>query len=289
MNTTVPAVLRMLSDSLDDIENVRKATANRHRFSTRDVADSDGAFRGLGLDKSHPIVALSAITLEGLEDVERTLVKGLEKEVGRTIYGPWVKAQTGLGAKTIGRLLGSVGDPYLREAIDPDTGSVTYAPRTLRQLWAYSGLAVDGPVARHPRAGMSQADVFALGKATSKMRAFLVSQGLVKAGVRVADPALDESGIEGYPLQNRRAITEYGRVYLAEREHYADATHATDCKRCGPSGRPAPAGSPLSEAHKNARALRRISKEVLRDLWLIAREHHAGIPASTPAPQFVSP
>jgi hypothetical protein len=65
-------------------------------------------------------------------------------------------------------------------------------------------------------------------------------------------------------------------VYDAAREQYAEAVHPTECVRCGPAGKPALPGSPLSAGHQHARALRRVSKEILRDLWLEARMVHTG-------------
>src|SRR5690606_16891250 len=63
----------------------------------------------------------------------------------------------------------------------------------------------------------------------------------------------------------------YRAVYDAARTKYADAVHSEECRRCGPSGKPAPVGSPLSDGHKHARAMRLVSKEILRDLWIEAR------------------
>ena len=48
-STTVHGGLRMLSDTLNDVEALRIATENRYRAATRDEADSDGEVRGLGL------------------------------------------------------------------------------------------------------------------------------------------------------------------------------------------------------------------------------------------------
>ena len=47
-----------------------------------------------------------------------------------------------------------------------------------------------------------------------------------------------------------------------------------ECKRCGPSGRPALPGSPWSDAHRHADALRVTGKEFLRLLWREAERLH---------------
>lgn len=252
MNTTVPAGLRLASDTLDDLEALRIATGNRYGFATRPFGekDADGIARGLGLDDRYPTVALAGATLAALEKSEHELILGLQREVRKTIFAGWVKAQKGVGEKQIARLLAVIGDPYVNES--------TGEPRTLRQLWAYTGHAVDNGAARRARKGMTQEELFTLGKPTAKMRAYLVATSCVKTKGNFRD------------------------IYDAEREHHAEAVHEFECKPCGPSyhGRkgapPAPAGSPLSPGHQHARALRKVAKEVLRDLWLIARDYHQG-------------
>jgi len=66
----------------------------------------------------------------------------------------------------------------------------------------------------------------------------------------------------------------YRLVYDAARAKYADAVHPSQCVRCGPAGSPALAGSKLSDAHKLARALRAVSKAIVKDLWREARRLH---------------
>lgn len=63
----------------------------------------------------------------------------------------------------------------------------------------------------------------------------------------------------------------YRRVYDEGRARYAEAVHSRPCVRCGPSGKPAPAGSPLSDGHQHARAQRLVMKRVLKDIWREAR------------------
>lgn len=82
------------------------------------------------------------------------------------------------------------------------------------------------------------------------MRAHLVAKSIVKAG------------------------GPYREVYDRGRVKYADAVHQVECRRCAPKGHPAPVGSPLSEGHKYARAVRLIAKAVLKDLWREARRLH---------------
>lgn len=252
--TTIPGELRLLSDTLDDVEGLRIATENRLRQLTRDEEDSDGEERGLGLDERHPIVATTAATLAAIADQEHQLTLQMQRELRKTPFSAWQKsdASRGVGEKQLARLLAVVGDPYINEG--------TGQPRTLRQLWAYTGHAVDGGAARRARKGMTQEEMFTLGKPSAKMRAFLIATSVVKS-----------TG----PLRD---------IYDAEREHYAEAVHATECVRCGPSGKPAQPGTALSAGHQHARAMRKVAKEVLRALWIIARAHHEGeVAAELPA------
>jgi hypothetical protein len=72
----------------------------------------------------------------------------------------------------------------------------------------------------------------------------------------------------------KQARSPYRPVYEAGREQYVDSIHAVDCVRCGPSGKPAKAGTPLSAGHQHARAMRLVMKAILRDLWREAKRIH---------------
>jgi hypothetical protein len=112
------------------------------------------------------------------------------------------------------------------------------------KLWRYAGLdPVDGK-ARERRKGE-----FAGWNPDAKMRAFLVAESCLKA----------------------KARSPYGPLYDHERAKHAGAIHAHECRRCGPKGRPALPGSALSDGHGHARALRRVAKEVLKDMWRVSR------------------
>lgn len=118
------------------------------------------------------------------------------------------------------------------------------------ELWAYCGYVPGQRRVKGQRSNWS---------AAAKMRAFNIAESMLKAGNR-----------ETY--DKRKAITE-GRL------------HAAPCVRCGPSGKPAPAGSPWSDAHRHADALRVTAKAVLRDLWREAKrlyDSHPAKPVSAP-------
>jgi hypothetical protein len=87
----------------------------------------------------------------------------------------------------------------------------------------------------------------------AKTRAFLVAESCIK-----------------------QRTSPFRAVYDGTRAKYADAVHAVECVRCGPKGSPAPAGSPLSDGHKHARALRAVSKAVLKEMWRESARLHEG-------------
>jgi len=232
--------LAFVADLVDDLEATRIANENRLRHMTRDATDSDGGERGLGLDERDPAVATVAALVETLAGAEKTAVRLLEKEMKQHPLGPWVKAQKGIGLKQAARLLASVGDPYINE----QTGQ----PRTVSQLWSYCG---HGDASRKPKKGMTQAEAFALGSPVAKMRLYLIACSIIKQ--------MDSPLRKVY--DDRKAETEF-------------RLHATECRRCGPSGHPAQPGSPWSDGHRHADALRIVGKEVLRGLWLEGKRLH---------------
>jgi len=238
-------LLGLLADILDDLEKTRIANENRAR-SLRQVK---GVESGPVADKILGIV-------DGLAALEHTATLELKRAMRAHPLGPWVKSSRGIGEKQGARLIASIGDPLWRW--DATAGELV--PRTLSQLRAYCGYHVLPAGVAPSRAKGQKANW----NSDAKMRAFLCAEAAQKAGVR-SGPDADDSN--GYDHANRHALSPYGQTYIDGRAKYADATHPADCRRCGPSGKPALAGSPLSEAHKHARAMRLVSKQILKDLW----------------------
>lgn len=237
--TLADPFLALAADIVDDLERTRIANENRLRMLTRSEPDEDGEMRGLGMDERDPNVARTAALVDMLVKAEHQAVLNLNKLLREHPLGPWIKAQKGVGEKTGARLLAVVGDPY----VNLQTGEV----RTVSQLWAYCG---HGDPGRRKHKGMSQDDLFRLGNPTAKKRVWLIATSCLKAQGPYADA-----------YYTRKKATE-------EREH------PTECVRCGPSGKPALPGSPWSDAHRHADALRIVGKEFLRDLWLEAKRLH---------------
>ena len=228
-------LLALAADVLDDLERVRIANENRLRQLTRDETDADGEERGFGLTVDHPDVKRLAALVDSLVKAEHDAELNLKRQLRKHPLGPWVKAQRGVGEKQAARLLAAVGDPYWNDLHD--------RPRLVSELWSYSGY---GDAARQVRRRGEKANW----SATAKMRAHLVAVSIVKAG------------------------GPFREVYDAARAKYDGAIHLGECKRCGPSGKPALPGSPLSAGHQHARALRAVCKELLRGLWVEAKRLH---------------
>lgn len=221
------AHLAFICKTLDEVEETRVAAGNRLNAMTRTVPDKDGEIRGTHPSGHHDVLWLETL-VAALEGSEAQLARELEREVKAHPLGPWITAQRGVGLKQGGRLLGAIGDPYWNTLED--------RPRTLAELWAYCGLV---PGQRHRKGVQSN------WSSDAKKRAWLIAQSIVKQP-------------KGTPWRD---------VYDARRAATAERVHDDACVRCGPSGKPAPSGSPWSLGHQHADALRFVSKRLLRELW----------------------
>lgn len=273
-------LLALLADVLDDLERTRIANENRLRQLTRTETDSDGEERGFGLTLDQPQVAALANVVEALSKLEHQSTLNLQRAIRKHPLGPWVKATVGVGEKQGARLIAAVGDPYWN--------TLHNRPRLVSELWAYCGLHVlpaaqsftgthggygGGSKQGDPGLGPTDAHTRCAGvaptrtrgqranwSATAKMRAYLVAESCIK-----------------------HARSPYRAVYDDGRTKYAEAIHQVDCRRCGPSGKPAAAGTPLSAGHQHARAMRLVMKEILRDLWTESKRLHQAAKPGTAA------
>ena len=297
-------LLALAADVLSDLEKVRIANENRFRQLTRDEEDKDGETRGFGLDEAHPDVARLGALVGMLTQAEHQATLNLGRLMRQHPLGPWMAEQKGIGAKQGARLLAAIGDPYVRPEIVREDGTTEPSrPRTVSELWALCGYHVirtpvsgqetvdtqahfiadgsgfpacqdtngthperaDGEQDGHPgqRVVGNHANYAGVApkrargakanwSATAKMRAFLVAESCMK----------------------QPAGSRYRDVYDTIRAKYSSAVHDTECTRCGPKGKPAQPGTPLSDGHKHARALRAVAKEVLKDLWREAKRLH---------------
>ena len=242
--------LALAADVVDDLERVK--IANQNRLRTLTAQDEYGH----GMSIEHPDVKRLAALVKALEDAEHQATLNLARVMRHHPLGGWVKASKGVGEKQAARLLAAIGDPYWNDLHE--------RPRRLRELYAFCGMNVVGTSAHS--SGASQSWIGAGAAPTkqrgervtwspdARMRLWLIASKCVMVG-------------HGGPY---RTIYDEGRL------KYADTLHAEECKRCGPKGKPAPPGSPLSASHQHARAVRLIAKAILRDLWTAAKTIHEG-------------
>lgn len=293
--------LALLADLVDDLEGVRIATDNRLRALTRGVADSDGEVRGLGLDSTHPAVARVTKISATIAAAEHGAELALKASLRAHPLGPWMAGQVGIGEKQGARLLAAVGDPFWN--------SLHNRPRTVSELWAYCGLHVvsagrstgdsqcppaggDPVPAAQARIGVpspcGSGDRYPGGGDTHSDSGRLTGPGVAPARARGQRANWNGDARKRCWLVAQSCIkavdSPYREVYDEGRAKYADAVHQVECRRCGPAGKPAAAGSPLSDGHKHARAIRLQMKAILKDLWLASR---ALYPAESSPPSNV--
>lgn len=285
-------LLALLADVLDDLERTRIANENRLRQLTRDEPDADGEERGFGLTLDQPQVAALADVVTALGKLEHQSTLNLQRAVRKHPLGPWVKATVGVGEKQGARLLAAIGDPYWNTLHD--------RPRLVSELWAYCGLhvlpAAHSTSATHgSHGGGGQTHPSQTSRDAHSVIAGVTKQG--DPGHRRSGDHTTLAGVAPTRARGQRAnwsttaktraylVAEscikqarspYRAVYDDGRKKYADAVHATPCRRCGPSGKPADAGTPLSAGHQHARAMRLVMKEILRDLWTESKRLHDG-------------
>lgn len=186
-----------------------------------------------------PEIATAEKMTEIFTAAEKLVTKDLREALRQTPLAEWVKGTVGVGEKQGARLLAVIGNPCRRYDNEADE----WHPRTIAQLWAYCGYHVVSGAAPSRRRG-EQGNW----NTQARTRAYLIAESCVK-----------------------KANSPYRPVYDEGRAKYADAVHHAPCKRCGPSGKPAQPGSPLSKGHQHARAMRLVAKAILKDLWLAAR------------------
>lgn len=249
-------VLAILADAVDDLEQVRVATENRLR--------SLGEVKGI---EDSPEAKRMQSVLDGIAALEHGAVLNLQREMKASPLGPWMESMKGVGAKQLARLLGAIGDPYWND--------LHGRPRTVSELWAYCGLhtvPADQTITGHQiRSVGGDTNVPARRRkgtkanwsSTAKSRVWLIADSCIK-----------------------QMDSPYRAKYDEYRAIAATKVHSHQCQNskrpplasngCGTREHPewgAP-GSPWRNGHRHAYALRRVSKDILKDLWRESRRLH---------------
>lgn len=255
------ARLQVMADLLDDLEHTKQANKNRHQSFTS-TWKVDGKLYGKGFAVSDPAAVDLLIATTQLQELEDAATRNLEKTMRKHPLGPWARRKKGIGLKQAGRLLAVLRDPLWNEAEQrPRRGPA--------ELWQYCGHG--DPKRSHRRKGQPVEH-----NPKAKMRLNRIADSCTKFRCKACTAAgkLREGSAWAPPPENCTCIADgyvYRAVYDAARAHYLEKLHDEPCVRCGPSGNPALPGSPWSEAHKHAAALRRVGKEILKDLFQEAK------------------
>jgi hypothetical protein len=252
--------LALAADMVNDLEQARKSAANRYRALTTAPP------KGHGLTLHNPDVLRLAELLEDLKATEKKAVKNLERAMRAHPLGGWQRTRKAVGEKQLGRLLGAIRDPYWNDLHD--------RPRKLRELYAYCGMhVIDGDtgaqaaIDSHEKGGAGVAPTRNRGqKANWNDMARMRLWNMVNPHIKAAG-GLDKNG-------RHCPLGYYRPLYDEQKTRYADALHTRECRRCGPKGKPAQPGTPLSPGHQNARAVRVVAKRILRELWEESRRLH---------------
>lgn len=240
MSDVVTPALKMYAESLDDLEEVRIRMENRLRSMTQFGESENGYAFGLGLDPEDPSVKKYAELVTALAEMEKSAIKFVQKEMRTSALGPFVKNAKGVGEKQAARLLAAVGDPYWHPRDD--------RPRTVSELWAYCGLDVRSGAAPARTKGKQSN-----WNSEARKRAWLIAKSVEK-----------------------QTTGKYREIYDDTKAHYAGGTHTVPCARCTPAGaKPAEVGTEMKPAHIQSRALRKVAKEILKDMWIASRDYHA--------------
>lgn len=239
--------LALAADMVFDLEEARKAAQNRLRALTTPPP------KGHGLTIHNPDVMRLQDLAEDLVRAEKKAIKNLQLSMRAHPLAEWQRSRKYVGEKQLGRLLGVIRDPYWNDLHD--------RPRKLRELYAYCGLHVTDSDTAHTPSG-SHLEIG--GVAPTRTRGQKANWNDA-ARMRVWNIA---------GAQVKGVGAHYRPLYDESRIKYADAIHTRECRRCGPKGKPAQPGSELSDGHKHARALRIVSKTILRELWEESRRLH---------------
>lgn len=228
--------LRVLAEMLFDAQQAHTAASNRAKRAPVD-----------------PIIyEAQLVSLEHAEHEIALALRRTFRRVASESIREWQKDNNGIGEHLLARLLGAIGHPVVTtthhwegkgEKRTLIADGVMH--RRVSDLWSYCG---HGDPTRKARKGMSAEEATALGSPAAKMIVHLLAKACMKT-----------------------RTSPYRKVYDDARTTYATREHATECVRCGPSGKPAQPGSPWSPGHQHAAALRKVGKEILRDLWMVAR------------------
>lgn len=247
--------IRQLGRLLDDIERMRIMNSNRI-----------GAGQRGGIDQ--PWMDTVAAQLDTLE---HTVELELKRAWRKHPLAPWAKAIPGAGEVLMGRLIAEIGDPAER----PNPA----------KLLAYCGHGDPARAGKIPK-GATQEELFKRGNPHAKKAVWKLAYQFmrtvgseasdrpesIKVAPRAGSDAIHDS--DPKPPTRRSPRSPYRDIYDTRKTATEGKLHDKPCIRCGPAGHPAAAGSPWSDAHRHADALRITGKRLLAAIYDEAKRLH---------------
>ncbi len=244
--------IRQLGRTLDDIERLRIMNGNRV-----------GAGQRSGIE----LPWMDAISAQ-LDALEHSVELELKRAWRKHPLAPWAKAIPGAGEVLMARLIAEIG----AARIDKDTGEIRRAPIDAPnpgKLLAYCGHGDPARSGAIPK-GATQEELFKRGSPAAKKATWKLAYQFMRTVGSDATKPSDSN------VQTRRSPrSPYRDIYDERKADTVGRLHEKACKRCGPAGKPALPGSPWSDAHRHADALRIVGKRFLIDLWIANKEARA--------------
>lgn len=268
--------LYLLASQLDGIEELRKATDNRFRQATRSTEDSDGEVRGFGFHADDPDIAAIRVTNDALAKIEHQVILQLQRAMRQHPLGAWQKTALGVGEKQLARLLAAVGDPWWNSLHD--------RPRTVSELWAYSGLHtlpalghISPDTQSRSAESRNQAAVPPLDHSAPDTQLGPIRGAARRTKGQRANWSTDAK-TRAYLIAEscvKQTRSPYREVYDKRRAVTAERVHDRPCPQCNGAGHKDLELTAWRPGHQHADAMRIVSKTVLRDLWVASRDWHA--------------
>ena len=228
---TLYDILRFSAEYFYDIQKSRIATGNKISAGVRLGVVDPTLF-------AHHMDAYNHNEV----DASKVMRKAFRQAVPH--LSAWQKEQPGIGEHLLARLIGVIGEPswafpHHWEGEGANRKLIEDAPyrRTVSRLWSYCGV---GDPTRKRRSGMKAEDALKLGSPHAKMLCRLIAESTMKQVGSLGD---DEG-------KGARRRSKYRDLYDERKESTEDRE--------------------WTDMHRHNDALRIVSKEILKDLWVVS-------------------
>ena len=223
--------------------------------------------------------SLKSLTVYGLltateKEANRDLVAAMLRVCSGPAMTQWL-ATPGIGEPIVARVLGEIGHPviafpkhwednpdykeggdmdkkFLVSTVQPD--GELFFERMVSQLWSYCGV---GDANRKHRKGETQQEALAAGSRFTKALVWNMAQVCIKMV-----GGEDKNGVV-------KPRSPYRNVYDDARTYYDTRDEGEHCEKCKKDCTP---------LHRHNKAIRKVMKTILRDMWVAARSDLGVVP-----------